>query len=101
MRCNLLDLSKEVAKWDHSWIDMGASASTSLMIDLINGRTTFGEYQSELNKTEGWVQTALASIGDTTYLEWQTSLRESLVRRDLIDSNDQPAAKRTYSCPDD
>ena len=101
MRCNLLDLSKEVAKWDHSWIDMGASDSTSLMIDLINGRITFEEYQSELNKTEGWVQTALASIGDTTYLEWQRSLRESLLRRGLIDSNDQPAAKRTISCPDD
>jgi hypothetical protein len=101
MRCNLLGLSKELAEWDHSWIEMSVSAHTSLMIDLINGRITFGEYQSELNKTEGWVQTSLASIGDTTYLEWQTSLRNSLVRRGLIDSNDQPAAKRTFSCPDD
>jgi hypothetical protein len=101
MRCNLLGFSKELAESAHSWIEMSASAQTSLMIDLINGRITFGEYQSELNKTEGWVQTSLASIGDTTYLEWQTSLRNSLVRRGLIDSNDQPAAKRTFSCADD
>ena len=106
LRCYLPFSRNDVAKWDHSWIEMFASAETSLMIDLINGRITFGEYQSELNKTEGWSQTWLASTGVTTFgtktfSEWQSGLRDSLIRRDLIDASDKPAAKKTFSCPDD